>query len=83
MYFCILQLKKVIKSEPQKNITKPKGGKKGTKAPSTNANNKSEAAKARDEARRKMLEERKRQMKAKQQQNAENAENADFNFVQF
>ena len=68
------QLKKITKSEPPQKSTKPKG-KKGqtTKSP------KSEAAKARDEARRKMLEEKKRLMKSKQKQNSDN----DSLFVQF
>ena len=54
------------KKEPSKTKVKTNkaNGKAGTGA-------KSEAAKARDEARRKMLEERKRQMKLKQQQQCE------------
>ena len=74
----LFQLKKTptAKSESQK-IIKPKG-KKGT-SPSTTKSPKSDAAKARDEARRKMIEEKKRQMKAKQCQSAGN----DGTFVQF
>ena len=75
--FLFFQLKKITKSEPPQKITKPKG-KKGT-SPSTTKSPKSEAAKARDEARRKMLEEKKRLMKSKQKQNSDN----DSLFVQF
>lgn len=72
------ELKTVTKKpDPQKSsTTKPKTKKANTN--NSKAGPKSEVAKARDEARRKMLEERKRQMKAQQQE-----QKNDELFVQF
>jgi len=85
-----VEVKKSI-SEPKKEpvkTTKAKtksktNGKAGSTGPKTGSGPKSEAAKARDEARRKMLEDRKRQMKLKQQQQCEQPNENEVIFVEF